>query len=210
MKRRISYAMTAARSVCRPSAWLLSSAVGLLAFSAAAQTSPAQTTATTDSNTSPTVWGQLPAWLSVPPTLSLPLVPSLRLTTPALLVPSTGQAQGDILPVQWLPYWQTARVPSEWRYVPDEELRLRVETTRWELDRVSLSGGMETVPREERTCYPTCAADADWESNIILKYDGGDVGPLQQAGPMVELGGKPRAQGVQQRSLVKVGLSGAF
>jgi hypothetical protein len=101
-------------------------------------------------------------------------------------------------------------VPSEWRYFPDEDLRLRIETTRWELDRVSLSGGMETVPREERPCYPTCSADADWESNIVLKYDGGDVGPLQQAGPMLELGGKPRAQGVEERSLVKVGLSGTF
>jgi hypothetical protein len=146
----------------------------------------------------------------VPPAFSLPTVPNLRLSTPALLFPSAGQAEGDTLPVPWLRYWQTARVPNEWRYVPDEELRLRVETTRWDLDRLTLSGGIETVPRAERTCYPTCPADADWEGNIVLKYDGGDVGPLQQAGPIVELGGKPQAQGVQQRSLVKVGLSGAF
>jgi hypothetical protein len=138
------------------------------------------------------------------------MVPSLRLTEPPLLLPSPGQAQGDTLPGPRLPYWRTATVPGEWRYFRDEELRLRVETNHLQLGRLSFSGGMETLPVEERTCYPTCAADADWESNIILKYDGGDVGPLQQTGPMVELGGKPEAQGVQRRSLVRVGLSGAF
>src|SRR4051812_45375514 len=102
MKRRISHVIAEARSVCRPSTWLLSSAVGLVALSAAAQSSPAQSTpegtAPTISSSPPAVWGQLPASLSVPPTLSLPIVPSLRLTAPELLVSSPGQAQGDTLP----------------------------------------------------------------------------------------------------------------
>jgi hypothetical protein len=210
MKRRISYAIAAAPAACRPSAWLLSSAVLWFALSAAAQTNPQTTATPATSSPPPTSWAQLPAWLSVPPAPSLPLVPSLRLTAPTLLVPSPGQAQGDTLPVGWLNYWQTASVPSAWRYVPDEELRLRVETAHWQLDRLSFSAGMETAPEQERPCFPTCAADADWDSNVVLKYDGGDVGPLQQTGPMVQLGGKPRAQGVQERSLVRVGLSGAF
>src|SRR3954451_17947618 len=136
MKRRISYAIAAAWSVCRPSAWLLSSAFGLVALSAAAQTNSTQTTAASN-GTPPSAWGQLPAWLSVPAAPSLPPVPHLRLSAPALLVPNLGQAQGDTLPVPWLRYWQTASVPSEWRYVPDEGLRLRVETSHWQLDRLS-------------------------------------------------------------------------
>ncbi|HVZ37130.1 MAG TPA: hypothetical protein VG963_32125, partial [Polyangiaceae bacterium] len=182
----------------RSRAWLLSSAIGLIAAPSLAQTSSPPAAA----------WGQLPASLSLPAS-ALPTVPNLQLTAPTWVTASMTK-RNERTPALWPRYWLTATLPAEWQSFPEDEWRLRVDTADAESGPLSLSSAIETEPVSERPCYPNCSPGADWHSSLVLKYDAGDVGPLQQTGPMLELAGKPKAQGVQQRGLVKVGLSGAF
>lgn len=68
---------------------------------------------------------------------------------------------------------------------------------------------MRTTPERERECHPSCWGP-DWESSLILKYEVGALGPLQQTGPLLEVQGKPHASGVRGRGLFNIGLGGAF
>lgn len=160
----------------------------------------------------------LPAWSQEPyrqallppllsPELSLsPPLPALQLTPPLLL---------DLRPViahphaPWLSYWRAGALPREWRDVPDSEVRLRLETGELRLDDASLSTGLRTTPERERECHPNCWG-ADWESSVIFKYEVGSIGPLERAGPMLEMQGKPHGSGVRSRGLFNIGLIGAF
>src|SRR5689334_19090173 len=76
-----------------------------------------------------------------PPSLPdylLPAVPSFQLSLPAVPLPSNQwlwlQQEGS--PASG--YWRTALVPREWRDARDDELRLELETGRWELGKLSL------------------------------------------------------------------------
>ncbi|MET0410103.1 MAG: hypothetical protein ABW217_02350 [Polyangiaceae bacterium] len=152
----------------------------------------------------------LPPALSLEPALALPLVPELQLTPPALLAASPA-VEPPHTHVPWLSYWQGSTLPREWRDASDPELRVRLETGMLELDDWSLSSGLRTTPERarERECYPNCWGP-DWESSLMLKYEVGSLGPLQQTGPLLELQGKPHAAGVRERGLFNIGLGGAF
>lgn len=152
----------------------------------------------------------LPPALSLEPALALPLVPALQLTPPALLAPAPS-TEPPHAHAPWLSYWKSATVPREWRDATDAELRLYVETGSLELDDWSLSTGLSMTPERERLreCHPTCLGP-DWESSVILKYEVGSIGPLQQAGPMLELRGKPPATGGHGRGLFNIGVMGSF
>lgn len=150
----------------------------------------------------------LPPALSLDTALALPLAPELQLTPPTLLAPSPVLEPPHVH-APWLSYWKSSSLPWEWRDAPDSELRLRLETGTLELDDWSVSTGLRTTPERERECYPNCWGP-DWESSLILKYEVGSVGPLQQTGPLLELQGKPHAAGVRERGLFNIGLGGAF
>jgi hypothetical protein len=150
--------------------------------------------------------------IALKPELSLPLLPPLRLTAPVLLAPLPAAPEGVVAHHHpWLSYWHEAAVPAEWRDASDAELRLWLETGALDLGDLSLTTGIRTTPEREREqeCYPNCLGP-DWESAAILKYEAGNLGPLQQAGPMLELRGKPHAEGVRGRGLFNVGVGGAF
>jgi len=85
----------------------------------------------------------------------------------------------------WPSYWETSSVPEQWRGVADADLRLNVETARWELGALSLSTAYLVAPERERLCYPECAGFGA-SSALRLKYDFGGLGPLQQLGPELE------------------------
>jgi hypothetical protein len=152
----------------------------------------------------------LPPSLSLEPALALPLVPALLLTPPAMLAPSPTALPPHVH-APWLSYWKTSLSLREWRDASDSELRLRLETGMLELDDWSLSTGIRTTPERERVreCQSSCWGP-DWESSVILKYEVGAIGPLEQAGPLLELQGKPHASGVRERGLFNIGLGGAF
>jgi hypothetical protein len=143
---------------------------------------------------------------SLPPMLNLPAVPSFQLSLPA---PSTSwiwvQQEGS--PV--LAYWQTTVVSREWRDVPDDELRLELETGRLELGRLVISGQISTAPGRERDCAPSCRGGG-WSSALRLKYTTGDLGPLRQTGPDLSLGWTPARPGLKSRGLLRGGFSGKF
>jgi hypothetical protein len=154
----------------------------------------------------------VPVVIALKPELSLPLVPPLQLTPPALLAPTPAIPEGLAAHQPWLHYWHDAQVPAEWRDATDDELRLRLETGNLELGDWAVSTGLRLTPEHERECYAGYRGcrGADWESSVILKYEAGNVGPLQQAGPMLELTGKPPTSGVRGRGLFNVGIAGAF
>ena len=139
----------------------------------------------------------------------LPAVPSFQLSLPSVPLPSN----------QWLwvqqegspaaGYWQTALVPREWRDARDDELRLELETGRWELGNLSLSSEISTVPGRERDCEPGCRG-ASWSSGLRLKYNVGDLGPLRQTGPELNVGYTPARPGTKSQGLLRGGFSGKF
>jgi hypothetical protein len=143
---------------------------------------------------------------SLLPMLNLPPVPSFQLSLPA---PSSSwvwvQKEGSPLPA----YWQTTVVAREWRDVPDDELRLELETGRLELGRLVMSGQISTAPGRERDCAPNCRG-AGWSSSLRLKYGTGDLGPLRQTGPDLSVGWTPARPGMKSQGLLRGGFSGKF
>ena len=85
---------------------------------------------------------------------------------------------------------------------------MRVETGRWELGRLSLTAAIESVPERELECPPNCRGP-DWRPSLILKYDAGDLGPLKQVGPSLDLGGA-LSPGQPARGASGGGFSGVF
>jgi hypothetical protein len=140
----------------------------------------------------------------LPALLQLPPVPALRLALPA----PSGQS-GWVHPesAPWLAY-TSAVVPREWRDVPDEDLRLQLETGRVNLGRLSLTGEISTAPGRERDC-PDCRGAA-WSSALRLKYHTGDLGPLRDTGPELLVGGSPARAGVKAEGLLRGVFSGKF
>ncbi len=86
---------------------------------------------------------------------------------------------------------------------------MRVETGRWELGRLSLTGEMVSLPERERDCSPFHCSGPDWRPSMSLKYDAGDLGPLKQVGPRLNLGGA-LVPGQPARGASGGGFSGAF
>jgi len=143
---------------------------------------------------------------SLPPQLNLPPVPSFRLSLPAVSAPpSAGQPERERSPA----YWQNPLVPREWRDFTDAELRLELETGRLELGRLAITGQLSTVPGRERDCAPPCRG-AGWSSSLRLKYGAGDLGPLRQTGPELNLGWTPARPGLKSHTLLHGGVSGKF
>jgi hypothetical protein len=139
----------------------------------------------------------------------LPPLPALRLSLPALPLPSN---QWRTLPPQadsGSPYWQSALVPREWRGARDDELRLELETGRWEVGRFSLSAELSTVPGRERDCEPGCRG-AGWSSTLRWKYNAGDLGPLRETGPELNVGYTPARPGTKSQGLLRGGFSVKF
>jgi hypothetical protein len=147
-----------------------------------------------------------------PPSLAaflLPPLPTFQLSLPVLLLPSSQS--------RWLPqegssataYWQSALVPRAWREARDDELRLELETGRWEVGRLSLTSAISTVPGRERDCEPGCRG-AGWSSTLRWKYNAGDLGPLRQAGPELSVGYTPARPGRKSQGLLRGGFSGKF
>jgi hypothetical protein len=142
---------------------------------------------------------------SLPPRLNLPPVPSFRLSLPAPSAhPPAVQREGQSLPA----YWQAPLVPREWRDFTDDELRLELETGRLELGRLAITGELSSVPGRERDCAAGCRG-AGWSSSLRLKYDAGDLGPLRQTGPELNLGWTARP-GLKSPTLLRGGFSGQF
>lgn len=79
-------------------------------------------------------------------------------------------------------------VPQMWRDAPESDLRLNVETGRWELGALSLTASWIITPERERLCYPDCNRTGS-STSLRLKYDLGDVGPFLQIGPELEFAG---------------------
>jgi len=140
----------------------------------------------------------------LPALLQLPPPPALRLALPAPAAPS-GWVHPERAP--WLTY-TSAVLPREWQDVPDEELRLELETGRVNLGRLSLSGEISTVPGRERDC-PDCRGAA-WSSALRLKYHTGNLGPLRDTGPELLMGFSPARAGVKAGGLLRGGFSGKF
>lgn len=141
---------------------------------------------------------------TAPAQLSLPLVPRWQLVLPAA---STGSVRHEGPPGS--SYWREATVATEWRHVPDAELRLELTTARLELAGLALSSQLATVPGRERGCLPDCRAPG-WATSLRLKYDAGDVGPLRQTGPQLELEGVPMPRSREGRRFLGAGLGGSF
>jgi hypothetical protein len=134
-------------------------------------------------------------------------VPSLRLTLP--VVPALPNRESTGL---WPRYWQEASVPREWRSATDDELRLDVETGRWQAGRLSVSTEISTVPARERNCREgdsDCRAPA-WSSALRLKYQTGDIGPLRETGPELKVLVTPPRPGVRGGGLLQGGFGGKF
>ena len=146
--------------------------------------------------------------LSLPGYL-LPQVPSFQLSLPAVSVPANQwlwlQREGSPATA----YWQTALVAREWRDARDDELRLELETGHWDLGQLSLTSSISTVPGRERDCGPACHGAA-WSTALRLKYDAGDLGPLRQTGPELNVGFTPARPGTTSQGLLRGGVSGKF
>lgn len=118
----------------------------------------------------------------------------------------------------WPSYWEDSTVSRQWQGVADADLRLNVETAHWELGALSLSTAYVVTPERERLCYPECSGFGA-SSAIRLKYDFGDLGPLQQLGPELELVTNTEDVGMASREgdspvprnwLLRIGLSWKF
>jgi len=141
----------------------------------------------------------------LPATLSLPPVPAFQLSLPA---PPTRYGGREQEGSTW-PSSVNAVVPRQWQAVPQDELRLELETGRLDLGRLSLTGHISTVPGRERDCQPDCRGAA-WSSSLRLKHDLGNLGPLRQAGPELNVGLAPARPGMKSQGIVRGGLSGKF
>jgi hypothetical protein len=129
-------------------------------------------------------------------------VPKLQLVLPRV----SGAMRHEGPP--WLRYWREATVAKEWSTSTDADLRLELPTARLDLGRLSLRSQLDTVPGRERDCLSDCRG-AQWSSSVRLKYDVGDVGPLRQAGPQLNLQGA-RPQGSSTRGFLGGGFGGKF
>jgi hypothetical protein len=149
---------------------------------------------------------------SSPPPRLAP-VPNLRLTLPPpVLGPGTGLGpplHSESTPAPWLTYWMTTHATAAWRGFSDGELRMNIETGRWELGPLILSTQITSTPESERDCHPDCRGPA-WSSSLRLKYDMGNVGPLQHVGPELEVGVTPAEPRTPAKSLLRGGFSGQF
>jgi hypothetical protein len=124
------------------------------------------------------------------------------------VLPAPGAAQREGAP--WSSYWLDATLPSEWRHATAGELRLELPTARLELGRLSLTSLLVTVPGRERDCLPDCR-DAQWSSALRLQHDLGDLGPLRQTGPQLELrGARPPGNRGRGQGYFGAGFSGKF
>ena len=143
------------------------------------------------------------------PALLLAPVPTFQLSLPAVPPPPNWwlwpQREGSPATA----YWQTALVPREWRDARDDELRLELETGRWDLGQLSLTSTISTVPGRERDCEPGCRG-ASWSSGLRLKYNAGDLGPLRQTGPELSVGYTPARPGTKAQGLLRGGFGGKF
>jgi hypothetical protein len=143
------------------------------------------------------------------PAARLPPVPTFQLSLPVLPLPSKRwlwlQPEGSPATADW----RTALVPREWRDARDDELRLELETGHWNLGKLSLSSEISTVPGRERDCGPGCRG-ASWSSGLRLKYNAGDLGPLRQTGPELNVGFTPARPGTKSQGLLRGGFSGKF
>jgi hypothetical protein len=79
-------------------------------------------------------------------------------------------------------------IPRMWRDAPESDLRLKVETGRWEVGALSLTASWIVTPERERLCYPDCKGSGS-STALRLEYDFGDVGPFLQIGPELEFAG---------------------
>ena len=86
--------------------------------------------------------------------LPVPSLRSLQLTLPSLV--NLGSLGSESSRRWWRGYWLDTAVPSEWRAAPDSELRANVETFRWSLGALSLTGELAIIPERERLCFPEC------------------------------------------------------
>ncbi len=134
--------------------------------------------------------------------LSLPAVPRFQLSPP-------GAAGASREGPPWSSYWRYGKVPEAWRFSTDADLRLEVPMVVLDLGSFSLSQQLETVPGRERDCLPDCRGP-QWSTSLRLKYDAGELGPLRQAGPELELkGARPPGRG-QSRGYFGAGFGGKF
>lgn len=139
---------------------------------------------------------------AVPPS-QLPPVPRLQLTLPT----PAGSAQRE---GTWPRYWRDTAMPAEWRHATDEELRLELPMARLQLGRLSLGSLLMTTPGRERDCLPDCRTP-QWSSVLRLQHDLGDLGPVRQVGPQLELrGARPPGNAGQGRRYVGAGFGGKF
>jgi hypothetical protein len=113
-------------------------------------------------------------------------VPEFRLSWAAPALPVARALQRPEL--LWPQYWREPRADKAARDFTDAELRIVVETGRWELGRLSLTSEIVSVPERERDCGANCRGP-EWSPSLILKYDAGDLGPLKKLGPSLNLGG---------------------
>jgi hypothetical protein len=79
-------------------------------------------------------------------------------------------------------------IPDMWRDAPESDLRLNVETGRWEVGALTISTTWIVTPERERLCYPDCSRTGSSVA-LRLKYDLGDLGPFLQIGPELEFAG---------------------
>lgn len=143
-----------------------------------------------------------------PEPLPIPSPPSLQLTPPSLV--DLGSLGSESSQRWWRGYWEGTRVPSEWRAAPDSELRLGVETVRWTLGPLSLTGELAIIPERERLCFPECTGPGS-SSLLRLKYDMGDIGPLRETGPELEIGSSAPGDAPSRNPLLLgTGFSGKF
>jgi len=143
-----------------------------------------------------------------PEPLPVPSLPALQLTLPSLV--NLGSLGAEAAQRWWRGYWEDASVPGEWRSAPDSELRFNVETFRWTLGALSLTGELAIIPERERLCFPECTGPGS-SSVLRLKYDTGDIGPLRETGPELRIGSTaPGDAPGRNPLLLGTGFSGKF
>ena len=140
----------------------------------------------------------------------------LQLTLPARA--NLGSLGAEASGRWWPSYWETSTVPKPWQGVADADLRLNVETAQWEVGALSLSAAYIVTPERERLCYPECSGFGA-SSALRLKYDFGDLGPLQELGPEIEfvtntqdvdMASREDDSPVPRNWLLRIGLSWKF
>jgi hypothetical protein len=149
-----------------------------------------------------------------PEPLPVPALPALQLTPPSLVnlgsLPNLGSLGAESAQRWWRGYWEDTSVPSEWRTAPDAELRFEIETFRWTLGALSLTGELAIIPERDRLCFPECNGPGS-SSVLRLKYDTGDIGPLRETGPELRVGSSaPGDAPGRNPLLLGTGFSGKF